>query len=482
MKTEKIFSPPFPLYLALLLANGVTALWLESKTGSAWVLDAGNFEHLRGLTFLEIAGLAQTALFAVTLDMSARVFVTFLNKREQKSKIPRIFFQIFIFFCYALIGLYVYTKIYDKSYTNVIAASGMIAIGIFYALRVSLQNVQAVFHLQIEGLLSVGDWIEIIDFSPSEFFQVVQIDYQNVTLLNVNRQHVRFRNQQFVEFKHINLTKQPITKAAVRKIRIEVTSTTPSSSAIEILKRSMESVLQENKSFYAFLYCYLVEIKSGINVYEIKYEVDPAVARSTSDDIVNRSAVRFLLASGANLNYRVEVSRADIGVDFTQKRLLAIREFGILKDLSDAEIDVLSRTVVVSRFKGGDTIITYQDNAQSMFMLLEGCIEVSVPKADNEMVKVATLWPGSCVGEMSLVTGEPRSANVTAVTESLLFEISKKDIAPILESNPRLVDQIADLLASREAHTKSALSQQEQLIEKGRLFSSIAQRIKKFFL
>lgn len=480
MKTPKTFALPFPLYLALLLANGIVALWLDSKTGSAWLLNAGNFEHLKSLNFPEIAGLAQTALFAVTLDMSIRSLVVSLNKRRKKTEIPAVVVQFIILICYGLIGLYAYVTIYDKSYANLVAASGMAVLGLVYAFREALANTLASIQIQTEGLVSINDWIEVVDVTPSEVFQVLQIDYQMITLLNVNRQHVRVPNRQFISYKYINLSKQPITKGVLRKLRLEVTNATPSSQAIQILGQAMESVLEENKSFYAFVYCLLVEIKSGIYVYEIKYEVDPAISRPRSDDIVNKAAIRFLLAGGANLNYTVEVSRADVEISFTKKRLLAIKEFGILKDLSDTEIDLLSQTVTVSRFKGGENIISYQDKSHSMFILLEGCIEVNIPKGDNESVKVATLWPGSCVGEMSLVTGESRSADVIAVTESLLLEISKKDITPILEKNPRLVEQMAELLASRQAHIKNALSPQERLIEKRRLFSSIAQRIKNF--
>ena len=78
------------------------------------------------------------------------------------------------------------------------------------------------------------------------------------------------------------------------------------------------------------------------------------------------------------------------------------------------------------------------------------------------------------------MTGEPRSAQVIARNESVLLEIRKQDLAPILESNPRLVEKMAELLAFRIAHNKTALAQGDRSVEKHRLITTLAQKITKF--
>ena len=59
---------------------------------------------------------------------------------------------------------------------------------------------------------------------------------------------------------------------------------------------------------------------------------------------------------------------------------------------------------------------------------------------------------------MSLLTGAPRSADVFAKVDCVLVEIKKENVAPILESNPRLINEISELLAKRQAHSASAAS------------------------
>jgi len=64
-------------------------------------------------------------------------------------------------------------------------------------------------------------------------------------------------------------------------------------------------------------------------------------------------------------------------------------------------------------------------------------------------VELARLGPGDFFGEMSLLTGEPRSATVTAITDCDLLEISKSGLDPILRTRPEILEQLARSMAER---------------------------------
>jgi CRP-like cAMP-binding protein len=59
------------------------------------------------------------------------------------------------------------------------------------------------------------------------------------------------------------------------------------------------------------------------------------------------------------------------------------------------------------------------------------------------------LDPGSAFGEISLLTGEPRTATVRSLTESRLVEIDKETLAPVLEGNPALVEALEGIMRDR---------------------------------
>ena len=62
---------------------------------------------------------------------------------------------------------------------------------------------------------------------------------------------------------------------------------------------------------------------------------------------------------------------------------------------------------------------------------------------------MAGLVSGDCFGEMSLLTGEKRSATVIAAMDCEVVEIGKEVLAKSLKENPLLVAQLGELLAKR---------------------------------
>jgi CRP-like cAMP-binding protein len=116
-----------------------------------------------------------------------------------------------------------------------------------------------------------------------------------------------------------------------------------------------------------------------------------------------------------------------------------------------------------------------------MFILIEGGLEVTIPNDQGQQVVVATIWPGDCVGEMSLLTGEPRSANVRAKVNSTLLEITKADIAPIFEAHPELIEDISIVLEKRKAANQLLLNKTIEPEEMAKNIKALAKKILGFF-
>jgi CRP-like cAMP-binding protein len=92
-----------------------------------------------------------------------------------------------------------------------------------------------------------------------------------------------------------------------------------------------------------------------------------------------------------------------------------------------------------------------------MFLVAEGQVGVSVRGGSAESQKLAILEPGMAFGEISLLTGEPRTATVRAVTEATLIEIDKATLAPLLEANPSLVEKLDAIILERRRQTADRL-------------------------
>jgi CRP-like cAMP-binding protein len=106
------------------------------------------------------------------------------------------------------------------------------------------------------------------------------------------------------------------------------------------------------------------------------------------------------------------------------------------------------RALAVDRPAGTELI--HEDGADaSLFIIVDGEVEVTTgdPKHGKH---IATLGPGAFFGEMSLMTGERRSATVRALTDVKVLEITASAIAPFLEASPELVERFAKVLKKRQ--------------------------------
>ena len=92
-----------------------------------------------------------------------------------------------------------------------------------------------------------------------------------------------------------------------------------------------------------------------------------------------------------------------------------------------------------------------------MFVLVEGLVYVFADiNGDDSEVKVAQIVPGQFFGEMSLLTGEARSATITAASDAVAYEITKAAMTEILRARPELAETISTIVAERKLRNQQA--------------------------
>jgi CRP-like cAMP-binding protein len=127
----------------------------------------------------------------------------------------------------------------------------------------------------------------------------------------------------------------------------------------------------------------------------------------------------------------------------------------------------------------GETIISEGAEGDSMFMICRGQATVSRRTQKGESFTVAQLGVGDLFGEMTLCTGEPRSATVRTRSECELAEITRFSLAQLFEEDPTLLERFSSLVSRRQAELRqleaeAASAQREDLARRmRRLFNSL---------
>jgi hypothetical protein len=157
---------------------------------------------------------------------------------------------------------------------------------------------------------------------------------------------------------------------------------------------------------------------------------------------------------------------------------LLLKQVSIFGLLSEDEIRHIARTSRAIQLGPMERIIIQGRQGNSLFLVGDGELEVLVRQNDGVDHRVGVLKRGDIVGEMSLLTGEPRSATVRSVNGGMVYEIGKNQYEPIIKSRPELVEQLADLM---EQHTRKT-SLEVEAYRQAQGASDFSRRIRLFFL
>ncbi len=110
-----------------------------------------------------------------------------------------------------------------------------------------------------------------------------------------------------------------------------------------------------------------------------------------------------------------------------------------------AQLVDASRTLL---YEAGEVIVGEGESGESMFVLARGEAAVTLSQTDGE---VARLREGAFFGEMSLLTGDARSATVTATTDCELIEISAESFRRVVLADSAIVERVAAAVEARRA-------------------------------
>lgn len=152
----------------------------------------------------------------------------------------------------------------------------------------------------------------------------------------------------------------------------------------------------------------------------------------------------------------------------------------IFAPLSAEEKEAVARSAIKSVFAPGELILRRGAPGDSMFVIYRGNVEVRLPNRDGNAQQVAELKAGNFFGEMALLTGEPRNADVVAVGEVETLEITKGILQQLLDNNTALAEGLSHMIAERQTrldeYARGAPEQEKQVSR-----NAILRRIQRFF-
>jgi CRP-like cAMP-binding protein len=134
----------------------------------------------------------------------------------------------------------------------------------------------------------------------------------------------------------------------------------------------------------------------------------------------------------------------------------ALANVPLFRRLPETDLLRLGRGVRRRNFKTGETIFLRGDDGRSLYVVESGRVKLSLTSEyHGREVALALLHPGEVFGELSLLDGEPRSADAFAVGPTVLLLLEREEFLNFLREHPQAaIDLLADMAnrMRRDAH------------------------------
>ncbi|MEL6823166.1 MAG: Crp/Fnr family transcriptional regulator [Calditrichota bacterium] len=131
----------------------------------------------------------------------------------------------------------------------------------------------------------------------------------------------------------------------------------------------------------------------------------------------------------------------------------------LFSELSEKDLERIANVASKQRYHKDNLILIEEEVGSTMFVILDGRVKISRISDDGREVILSILSEGDFFGEMSLLDGQTRSANVTAIEESELMVIRREDFLQMLHDYPQiainLLKELAQRIRKSDEHIKS---------------------------
>ena len=129
--------------------------------------------------------------------------------------------------------------------------------------------------------------------------------------------------------------------------------------------------------------------------------------------------------------------------------LASLRNVPLFEGLDDEELQTIANVTIKRSFTKDSVIILAEEEGESLFIIEGGQVKVSIVSEDGREVILSLLGEGAVFGELSLLDGKPRSANVIATEETSLIMLRRPDFVQILFKMPQIATALLAELATR---------------------------------
>ena len=441
-----------------------------AKTFLGWDRDSDTFRSLE--TLLGIL------LIWLVASLARGMFFHTSDPRSWRAQVPRLLVDLVRFAFVIVGGFLLFAGIWKKDLTPLLATFGVGSIVLGLALQDTLGNFFAGLAIIIERPFGVGEWVQIGNLIG----KISQINWRAARLITRELDEVTVPNSVLTKETIKNFSRPVKPHGVVISIGYAYDHA-PNTVKESLLRcaRSTRGVLTSpppevrvnNYAAYAIDY----EVK----FYIIDYEEYPTIRDDFMTQVWYANKRRHLI-----IPFPIQTEfHSDVPIELPKVETVDVgtklKATPLFAGLTEAEIETVKRLSEVLTFAAGERVVDQGLSGESMFVIVAGKAIVTIKGQGEAQIPIAALHAGDYFGEMSFLTGEARSARVTADLDLTVIEIPKHALAPVLADRQEIIVQLAKVVETRREELKSSSAIAASSTPAKQEGTVLLQKIRKFF-
>jgi small-conductance mechanosensitive channel/CRP-like cAMP-binding protein len=451
----------------------LAGLWLLARYG-------GRFDDR---TIYDIVREALLAILAVAVIRSVLDFVTrVLLGRLQVPAIVTDVLLALMLIVYALVRL----TVVGVNIAGVVTTSAVITGAIAFSAQEVLGALWAGLALQLDRTLRLGDWVKVDDGPPGE---IVNIRWRTTTVRTRWNDMIIVPNAHLIKDKVHVVARGPNQKAK-REVKFQVAYEHAPSRVIATVEEALHRAEIPNVAKDHHVNCFALSFDDSGITYAVYFSLDEFWRyRDTHSDVM-ATVYAALQRAGMPIPFPqrdVHVRQVEAPEEARERdveaRMHALETIGLFAALTPAELRALAEGAGRCLFVQGDRLFTKGESSDSLFVVMRGRLVV-YDERDGARNRLAHVDPPGYVGEMGLLTGQPRGATVVVEGDTECLRLDKVAFDKILRSRPEIVEALSQSLVRRQAENQAllqSLGQADRVDGDHGRARELMQRIRRFF-
>lgn len=435
----------------LIYANAIILLFLSALASAAGLATASKMIHTAALL---LGGFAMVKL--------ASIFIFDVFLRVVHYSPPQILRDLSVALGYVGVGLWLVSRA-GVTLSGIVATSAVVTAVIAFSLQDSLGNVLGGLVLQTEASFRVGDWVQIGDTKG----RVKEITWRHISIETRNWDTVIIPNSALIRGQ-MTVTGQRSGQPTQQRrwIYFNVDFRVPPTEVIRVVTDALVAEPVEGAASEPKPNVVMMDMTESFCHYAARYWLVNLEKDDPTDTLV-RIRIFFALQR-AGISLCVPAFTAFVEEqDQERKKLHHEREIEmrlgtldlarveLFKQMTEEERRKLAEQVRPAPFLKGEIMTRQGAEAHWLYILTRGSAEVLLTVESGERKRVAILYAGDFFGEMSLLTGEPRSATVKALEDSECYRLDRQAFNSILHARPEITQHFSEVLAQRKVELEA---------------------------